>query len=152
MSRVCVTGHRDIPPGKLDFVRRELRKEIGLAVEAGCVFFMSGFAPGVDLEFAAIVAEMKKGNPAFRLEAAIPYRGWLDKKDVLFQKMLEAADEVTVVSEEYASDVFSKRNRFMVERSERVIGVYDGRGKGGTFQTIRLAEKMNRKLRIITVP
>ena len=73
--RTCVTGHRDIPLDKIDYVRQELKKKIELAIAENYQLFMSRFAKGVDLEFASIVVEMRQKHPAIRLEAAIPYWG-----------------------------------------------------------------------------
>ena len=52
--------------------------------------------------------------------------------------------------EEYRPNVYAKRNRYMVEHSDRVIAVYDGREKGGTVGTIRLAHTMKKELREIS--
>lgn len=57
----CITGHRTIPKEKVDYVKGEIQKEVLQAVEDGYTHFISGFAQGVDLLFAAIVAELKKG-------------------------------------------------------------------------------------------
>ena len=75
----CVTGHRDIPKEYLDYVEQELRREVQAAIENGFTRFISGFAEGVDLMFAAIVAEEKARHPELFLEAAIPYPGRLKK-------------------------------------------------------------------------
>ena len=56
----CVTGHRDIPVEKKDFVEEALRREVASAIEDGYTRFISGFAEGADLMFAAVVAEAKK--------------------------------------------------------------------------------------------
>ena len=40
----CVTGHRDIPEDKKEFVIAELEKEIRAAVADGYTRFISGFA------------------------------------------------------------------------------------------------------------
>ena len=44
-----------------------------------------------------------------------------------------------------------QRNRYMVNRSQRVIAVYDGRNYGGTFHTMRYAQSLGRDIRIIPV-
>lgn len=56
----CVTGHRDIPVEKKDFVEEALRREVASGIEDGYTRFISGFAEGADLMFAAVVAEAKK--------------------------------------------------------------------------------------------
>ena len=149
----CVTGHRDLPQKEINRVRAALRKEIEKAVADGFTCFMSGFAEGVVQYFAEIVLEMRKSNPALELLAVIPYRKRLDN---LRQKkwtydMLEACTDVVVIREEYQPSVYSHRNRYMVEHSDRVIAVYDGREKGGTAGTIRFTHTMKKELREIPV-
>ena len=149
----CVTGHRDIPDDQVERVREGLRREVEQAIKDGYTHFISGFAKGTDLWFAEIVAEKRGENPALRLEAAIPYRNNLNRmlKDEYTRALLEACTEVGVISEEYMPSVYMKRNRFMVELSDRVIAVYDGREKGGTVSTMRFAHVMKKELREIPV-
>ena len=65
--------------------------------------------------------------------------------------MLEACVDVVVIREEYQPSVYSHRNRYMVEHSDRVIAVYDGREKGGTARTIRFTHTLKKELREIPV-
>ena len=44
-------------------------------------------------------------------------------------EMLEACADVVVMQEKCHPSVYSHRNRYMVEHSDRVIAVYDGREK-----------------------
>ena len=149
----CVTGHRDLPQKEINRIKAALRKAIEKAVADGFTCFMSGFAEGVDQYFAEIVLEMQKPNPPLGLVAVIPYQKRLDN---LRQKkwtydMLEACTDVVVIREEYQPSVYSHRNRYMVEHSDRVIAVYDGREKGGTAGTIRFTHTMKKELREIPV-
>ena len=66
-------------------------------------------------------------------------------------EMLEACAGVVVMQEKCHPSVYSHRNRYMVEHSDRVIAVYDGREKGGTVRTIRFAHQMKKVLREIPV-
>ena len=70
----CVTGHRDIPTDRAVYVEQALRREVLAAIEDGYTRFISGFAEGTDLMFAAIVAEQKEYIPNLYLEAALPYQ------------------------------------------------------------------------------
>ena len=76
----CVTGHRDIPAERISYVEQELRREVRAAIEDGYTRFISGFAEGTDLMFAAIVAEEMEHHPELFLEAAIPYAGRIKTK------------------------------------------------------------------------
>lgn len=147
----CVTGHRDIPSDKLDYVERELRRELAEAIADGYTHFLSGFAEGVDLLFAALVVEEKARHTELFLEAALPYAGRLKTKDKRFHELLQLCDGIKVESQTYAPSCYMERNRYMVSQSQRVIAVYDGREKGGTLFTMRYAHTLSRDVRIITI-
>ena len=145
----CITGHREIPDHQLEYVKREIEKQVLQAVDDGYTHFISGFAQGVDLMFAAIVAELKKENRSLTLEAAIPYEKRLKSKDQTLQKLLTVCDHVTVLCERYTVQCFFIRNRYMVDESSRILVVNDGRKKGGTFYTIQYAQKENKEIQEI---
>ena len=147
----CVTGHRDIPADKVEYVKTKLKEEIEKAIADGFTMFISGFAEGVDLLFAELVLEQKAQHPDLFLEAAIPYRNRLQTKDPLFRKCLESCNGIKVQQEEYSQDCFMNRNRYMVALSSRIIAVYDGRDKGGTLFTMRYAHTMEREVREIRI-
>ena len=149
----CVTGHRSVPTEQIDYVKKSLEQEMDRAISDGFTCFIAGFVDGVDLLFAEIVAERIAKNPALKLIAAIPYRRRLDtlKKSERKKALIDLCAEIYVAAEEYHPSVYAKRNRYMVERSDRVIAVYDGREKGGTVGTIRLAHTMKKELREIAV-
>lgn len=91
----CVTGHRDIPADKMDYVKIKLKEEIEKAVADGFTKFISGFARGVDLHFAELVIDQKKQHPRLLLEAVIPYNNRLKSTDPLFRKCLEGQYQST---------------------------------------------------------
>lgn len=147
----CVTGHRDIPAEKVEYVKTKLREEIETAIADGFTTFITGMAEGVDLLFAELVIEQKALHPELFLEAAIPYQNRLKTKDPLFRKCFEDCNGVHVQQEAYSSDCFLNRNRYMVSLSSRVIAVYDGREKGGTLFTMRYAHTLEREVREIQI-
>ncbi len=147
----CVTGHRDIPAERIAYVEQQLRWEVLAAIEAGYTRFISGFAEGTDLMFAAIVAEEKKLHPELFLEAAIPYAGRLKTRNKQFHALLQACDGIKVMCREYTPSCFMQRNRYMVRESQRVIAVYDGRDRGGTLFTLRYAHTLGREIRVIRI-
>ena len=149
----CVTGHRDIPAEQVDHIKKSLEQEVDRAISDGFTCFISGFADGVDLLFAGIVAERIAKNPMLKLIAAIPYRRRLDtlKKSERTKALIDLCAEIYIAADDYRPSVYAKRNRYMVERSDRVIAVYDGREKGGTAGMIRLTHKMKKELREIAV-
>lgn len=147
----CITGHRDIPEKRIVYVAQELRREILTAIEEGYTRFISGFAEGADLLFAAIVAEQKKSQPDLFLEAAIPYAGRIKTKNKQFHELLRVCNGIKVVCQEYTPSCFMQRNRYMAGESQRVIAVYDGRDHGGTLFTMRYAHTLGKEVRVIRV-
>ncbi|MEL4106467.1 SLOG family protein [Oscillospiraceae bacterium WX1] len=149
----CVIGHRYIPAEKLEYLKRELRREILQAVNEGYLHYISGFADGVDLCFAAIILELKRKNPSLTLEAAIPYKKRFLQllNNSQTKKMLMECSAIGIHSEKYHGNCFMNRNRFMVRHSSRVIAVYDGRDKGNTVFTMRVAAMLNRDIRVIEI-
>lgn len=144
----CVTGHRDIPLEKIPYVQGQLHQELVQAIQHGYTHFISGYASGVDLIFAGIVAGLKSEYP-ITLEAAIPYPGRMKTSDMIFQRLMKECDIVKVHSEQYSKSCYMVRNRYMVDCSTLVIAVYDGRKSGGTAATIRYAHQMSRAIKEI---
>lgn len=147
----CVTGHRDIPAERIAYVEQQLRWEVLEAIEAGYTRFISGFAEGTDLMFAAIVAEQKKLHPELFLEAAIPYTGRLKTRNKQFHALLQACDGIKIMCREYTPSCFMQRNRYMARESQLMIAVYDGRDRGGTLFTMRYAHTLGREILVIRI-
>ena len=139
----CVTGHRNIPADKIQYVQIQLRQELLQAIQSGYTHFISGFAAGVDLIFAGIVADLKREYP-ITLEAAIPYPGRMNTPDEVFQCLLKECDIVKVHTDRYSKSCYMVRNRYMIDCSALVIAVHDGRKSGGTAATIKYARQMER--------
>ena len=142
----CVTGHRDIPADKIQYVQMQLRQELLQAIQSGYTHFISGFAAGVDLIFAGIVADLKREYP-ITLEAAIPYPRRMNTPDEVFQCLLKECDIVKVHTDRYSKSCYMVRNRYMIDCSALVIAVHDGRKSGGTVATIRYANRKGCDLR-----
>ena len=138
--RCCFTGHR---PEKLhkseEQIKNDLEVAILQAVDDGFVTFISGMARGVDIWAAEIVLRLRESNPAIHLVAASPYRGfesrWSADWQERYYSILQQANLVRFICPGYSHDCFQRRNEWMVDRSSRVIAVYNGE-PGGTRNTI----------------
>lgn len=147
----CVTGHRVIPGAEKARVEGRLREEIRQAIADGFTVFLSGFADGVDLMFARAVLEEKAVRPHLRLVAAIPHAERLRQGGTEFQELYARCDSARILSPRYHRSCYALRNQYMVRHSQRVIAVYDGRGQGGTIQTLRMATSAMREIRRIEI-
>jgi len=157
----CFTGHR---PEKLPWGHDEtdqrclaLKTKIARAVEGAYIqgyrHFICGMANGCDLYFGEAVLQLRRQHPEITLEAAVPYEGqartWPSEQKVRWDYLYDACDYQTIVSHSYTPDCMMRRNRYMVDRSSRLIAVYNGTPKGGTFQT--LAYAMQKGLTVHTI-
>ena len=151
--RCCFTGHR---PEKLSRTERaiksDLKKEIKLAIKDGYTVYLTGMARGTDLWAAEIVLALRKRNKDLKLICAVPYEGfelrWSEHWQNLYRKMLAEADLVKVIGNGYHPSIFQIRNEWMVDRSSRVIAVYNGQ-PGGTRNTICYADRHSIPVRSI---
>jgi uncharacterized phage-like protein YoqJ len=121
-----------------------LEKEICCAIDAGFTTFISGMARGSDIWAAEIVLRLRKKYPNIHLIAASPFEGfeksWESSWQKRYNKIMEDADLVRFICDHYSSSCFQIRNVWMVDRSARVIAVYNGEA-GGTRNTIKYADK-----------
>ena len=156
----CVTGYR---PRKLPFGYREqdqrcialkaaLLEQIEAAVQEGYTRFLTGMAEGVDLFFAEQVLLLKSRGMPIRLEAVVPCPDqcarWIPAQKARYHRIFQACDWAYLVSERYSKDCMMKRNRFMVDHSDRVIAVFDGQ-PGGTARTVAYAEQRGRQVIVL---
>lgn len=157
----CCTGHRPKGfPFKYGIDRQKhtaylqtMEQKIELAItEYGIINFISGMAIGADLDFAETVLKLREKYP-ITLECAIPCPNqtlkWNDKDKLRYDNILKRADKINLISERYSPECMLKRNRYMVDKSEFIIAVFNGIEKGGTWYTINYANKENKHIEII---
>ena len=123
------------------------------AVINGYTYFISGMALGIDMICAEIVLELKKKYKNVMLECAIPClnqeKKWSLTQQERYRKILHKADVVHYVSEtEYTDTCMNDRNNYMVEQSDVVIAVWNGK-PSGTGNTVIMAKNAGKKIRIV---
>lgn len=135
MKIISGTGHRELPfnePFLIDITKRAL-----LRAEANLI--LSGMAQGFDTILAEAALEL--GIP---YKAICPFRGqgdnWPEEAKKRYQKLLTSAIEVVYTSEYYFKECFFVRDRYLVDNSDLLFAMYDGRVKGGTFYTVKYAK------------
>lgn len=157
----CFTGHRpEALPWKNDETTEEARackkaleEKIVFLYRLGYRFFITGMARGIDLLAGETVLKLREQYPAISLCCAVPYRGqeagFPVEDQRRYHQILNGASQIDILEEKYTKDCLLARNRYMVDRSEAVIAVYNQSGTGGTFYTVKYALKKNRQLHII---
>ena len=154
----CFTGHR---PEKLPWKEDEfdprcvaLKGRIMVmlrsAYRKSYRHFISGMARGIDTYCCEAVEKLRIEHPDVYLEAVIPCReqadSWSAKDQERYRRLLASCDYQTLVQPHYSPGCMLRRDRYMVSRSEGIIGVYDGFSSGGTRQTLAYALAQKREI------
>ncbi len=159
---VCFTGHRpnSLPCGYNEEhpacikIKTQIRRIIvGLIERKNVSHFIAGAALGVDIWAMEIVLELKEKYPVITLEAAVPCRSqadrWNAKSKERYKCLLSLCDKVTVVQENYTPDCMMKRNEYMVNSSDYVVAVWNGK-PSGTGNTIKYAAQQGKPVYCIS--
>lgn len=143
LHRCCFTGHR---PEKLKepeaVICCRLEEAIRQAISDGFTVFITGMARGVDIWAAEIVVRLREEGQPIRLICASPYQGFESRWSADWQRryndVMAMANLVCYICTGYSRSCFQIRNEWMVDRSTRIIAVYNGE-PGGTRNTIEYA-------------
>ncbi len=144
-GNVCMfTGHRKIPYGKLNGIKRLLLREVQALILSGTEEFITGGALGFDTIAAECVLYLKKQFPHIKLKLYLPcrdqYKNWNISNRQKYENILKHADEVNYVSEFYSYSCMHERNRRMVEASDICIAFLE-RQEGGSAYTVNYAKE-----------
>ena len=143
---VCFTGHRKIPPERLNIVARRLRETIIKLIEDGYLYFGAGGALGFDTLAAQTVLELKTIYPQIKLILVLPClsqtKGWSARDIEIYEDIKQKADKVVYTSQEYTKGCMHKRNRHLVDNSNTCI-CYLTEKSGGTVYTVDYARNNN---------
>lgn len=159
----CFTGHR---PDKLPWgfderdpaclrMKRALDRAVERAYADGFRHFITGMARGGDFYFAEAVLALRARHPDVTLEGARPCEsqadGWPERDRARYAAILDRCNYETLVQHHYDRGCMMRRNRYMVDRSARIIALYDGVPKGGTASTLAYALRQGLRTDILEV-
>lgn len=162
MKSCAFTGYR---PEKLPFgsnesdprcerIKQQLFCNILRLTREDVNVFISGMSRGADIWAAEIVLDLRETLPNRNLQlwAAVPYDrqalSWSISEQVRYRRILERADRVERLSQDYYNGCLQKRNRWMVDHATHLIAVYDGQ-PGGTKSTLDYARRKGLEITII---
>lgn len=144
-SACCFTGHRVIPTGKAEELRRRVKDGIlYLCENMNITTYYAGGALGFDTLAAEAVIEYRKERPNIRLVIVMPCRDqsarWNMADKLRYERIKNAANEVICLSEQYHRDCMLERNRYLIDHS-RVCICYLTKQTGGTAYTVKYARE-----------
>lgn len=136
MARIAITGHRPEAITDMLWVRSAMREAYS-HMETELV--IQGLAAGVDLWSAA-----EAWNSKIPFVSARPWATHTPR--IADRKAYEwvLANSVEVVNVSPATSfpgnfIYHKRNQYMVDNADKVLAVWDGRTKGGTYACFQYA-------------
>jgi len=143
MKIACVTGHRYITNNSIN--RKATNHLIKLAVESGYTKFLVGMSRGADFLFAEVLMGRK-----LNWTAIIPCTNqthlWNYQDKDKHKSLIDKADDMIILHDNYQHGVMHYRNEYMVDNSEMLLAIYDDSGKGGTYHTVNLALKKHKQI------
>ena len=146
----CFTGHRILSKNQIHIIESQLTEEIKNLIMQGTTHFMTGGAIGFDTIAAQKILALRNDYKKINLILAIPCEDqsmkWSDKDKYIYENIKKKADKVIYISKKYEKNCMLKRNRFMVDNSNFIIGAWNGRKGGGTYYTLNYAKKLNREI------
>ncbi len=146
-STVSFSGYRPskLPGGgdenaaDIATLKADLHDAIVEAVSRGFDTFLVGMAEGFDMFAAEAALSLIVENPIIKLIAVKPFEDGRDRSD-RYTSIIEKADYIVTLSDEYSRGSYYVRNEYMVDNSTLLICYYDGR-YGGTEYTVDYAKK-----------
>lgn len=131
-----------------------MRKEIINYIENEDVsIFITGMAIGIDQWAARIVLALRKQYPHIQLTAALPcrkqYAKWSEEQQTEWQKIIDRCQHIETVSNSYYwNGCMQRRNEWMVNNSDFVLGIWNGT-KSGTKNCLDYAYLQGKSVKII---
>lgn len=151
--KLSFTGNRNTPKDK-DLMWR-LHQRVEEYIQKGCREFLCGGAIGADMFFALSVLKHREIYKYIKLILYLPCKEqdklWNEEQKKQYKEILEKADKIIYVSEEYTESCMLLRNLKLIENSTHLLSIFDGEPKGGTYYTIQKALKAENIKEIYTI-
>ena len=145
-NKCCFSGHRFFTYSPE--MRNKLKFEVECLILTGVDYFICGGAYGFDMLAGEIVLGFRQIYN-IQLELALPCheqaRGWAQANKIRYDYLLNNADSVNYISDEYYDGCMQKRNRYMVDNSDYCIA-YLTQMRGGTYYTVKYALNQGKKV------
>lgn len=127
-----------------------LTEQIKALVKFGVTDLFSGMALGVDAWAAQVVLTLREGDPRLKLHCVLPCKNqdarWNAAARKTYHAILEQADTIQYVSQDYYNGCMLDRNRRLVDLADVLLAVYDGKPAGGTAATVRYARNQQKEI------
>jgi hypothetical protein len=151
VTRLAVSGHRELPERTESLIDTALRAEVGRYQDSELVG-LSCIADGADALFAQAVVDV--GGSLVVIVPAEKYRETLpESHHATYDALLSRAAEVIALDHvESDSKAHMEASLRMIERADKLIAIWDGkpaRGYGGTADVVNAARAAGLQVTVI---
>ncbi len=144
-SVIAATGHRPQFCGGYSEEAHNRRVALATAVLLRLKpdHFISGMAEGWDQATAQACVDL-----SIPWTAAVPFEGqesrWSPESQAYYWELRTKATKVEIICPEFSRAAYHIRDRWMVDNADSVLALWNGLPKGGTYATIKYAEKQGK--------
>ncbi len=154
LQTACFTGHRKMNEATTE-VESRLTKVIESLIREGYLYFSAGGARGFDALASKLVLRLKEQYPQIHLILVLPFDrqyehegDWKRSEIAQYHRLKAQASKVVLLSSEYSSGIYYRRNRHLVDHSSICIA-YMNRENSGTGYTVNYAAKKG--MRVVNI-
>lgn len=145
--KIAFSGRRTLTPTDRELIRKVVLEEIGKFQPTDLIF---GGARGADTEALDVAMSAKvQWNLPINMIVIVP--GHLSEQPreacSLASRLVDEVVELGL--DPRWPESYHERNRVMVERADRLVAFWDGEPKGGTWNTIKAAERFKKDIRVV---
>ena len=162
-KRCAFTGHRPKSfawdyedksnPKHIDYLRRMEYFIEHAILHNQAEYFLCGSAMGADTDFAEAVIRLRQKYPHIRLEIAEPYpsygESYAEANKARYRAIIQQADKVHNASQKFTPWCISTRNRYLIDHADMLIAAWNGLEEGGTYNTVKYAQKKKKPIRYL---
>lgn len=137
-------GHREV----LRNIDEEIELAVENAIQEGCTLFYTGAMGEFDTKFSSAVrkAKRKYTDLEIKLVCVKPYlTSELSKNREYYYTMYDDIVIPTEIADVHYKQVISKRNEWIIDKSEIVI-IFNVREYGGSYNALKYATKKNKTI------
>jgi uncharacterized phage-like protein YoqJ len=145
---VIVNHHVLVYQKIYDYIRQYALQQVSVG---NVPTFITGMALGADQVFATAAINLECEGIKSKVIAAIPFAGqegkWPQPSRNMYNTILNRCAEVHFVCDPgYAAWKMQKRNCWMVDRASRVLAIWNGANKGGTWNCLTYAVSRGKEI------
>ena len=148
---IGLISFQEIPADKEDYVRRELEREIGAALEEGYKTFLTEYVQGAGMIFTRCVKEQGGKYPDIYLEGILSYTKQCERFSRDEWELLSKCNGIKVLCDDCKQNYPLSVTRYLAGQSGRVIVIHDAQPDHDTAYAMDYARSMERDLRIIQI-